>query len=93
MKQVALYCVPTSVEYPMTREYLNQKKITFNTFLLDTENQIKAETGQLGKLQLVVYDVGPNGDLTNPQVIVGFDKERLEDLLNIAHEQPVMQPA
>lgn len=81
MKKVALYCLPTSPEYPMTREFLAQHNIPFDTYLLDTEDQITAQTGQAGKLQLVVYETNEQGQFLNPQVIVGFDKEMLIEVL------------
>ena len=74
-KSVAVYSTPTCPYCHQAKEYLKQKGVEFTDYNVATDlearNTMVQKSGQLG---VPVIDVG--GD-----VVVGFNRSRLEELL------------
>lgn len=77
MKKVTIYSTPMCVYCHTAKNFLNDKKIKFEEFNVATNLEKRKEmvdkSGQLGVPVIVVGD----------EIIVGFDEERISELLNI----------
>jgi glutaredoxin-like YruB-family protein len=75
--QVKIYSTPTCPYCKMAKEYLNSKGITYQDFDVSKDNHALEEminlSGQMGVPVIVI----------NEEVIVGFDKARIDTLLKI----------
>lgn len=78
MKNVTIYSTPNCAYCKMTKEYLNEHKIAFTEYDVAADAAKRAEmvdrSGQLGVPVTVIDD----------SVVIGFDKDALNQLLGIA---------
>ncbi len=77
MKKVAIYTTNTCTYCKMAKEFFDQNKIEFEEYNVGTDTEKRAEmvekSGQLGVPVITV----------DSEVVVGFDKGRLEELLGV----------
>jgi glutaredoxin 3 len=77
MKKVIIYSTPTCIYCRMAKEWLSDNKVPFKDYDVYTDTEKRQEmvdkTGQLGVPVIMVDE----------EVIVGFDKKRLAELLEI----------
>lgn len=72
---VTVYSTPTCPYCKMAKAYLEEKGVAYENVDVSTDAAQKDEmVKKSGQMGVPVIDVGG-------QVIIGFDKERLEDLL------------
>ncbi|MBI2099566.1 NrdH-redoxin [Candidatus Uhrbacteria bacterium] len=86
--KVLIYSTKTCPFCKMEKEYLTQKGVAFENIFVD-EDETKAEemtrkSGQMGVPVTVV-----TGDDGKEEVVVGFDKERLNQVLGL---NPALKP-
>lgn len=78
MPEVKIYSTPTCPYCVRVKEYLKHKNIDFQNIDVSTDNKGLEEmvslTGQMG-VPVVVID---------GKVVVGFDRQKIDSLLNIA---------
>jgi glutaredoxin-like YruB-family protein len=77
MKKVTIYSTPTCHYCNLAKEYFDENKVKYESFdvasNLDKRREMMEKSGQLGVPVIVVGD----------EIVVGFDKSRLADLLEI----------
>lgn len=77
MKKITIYSTPTCHFCHMAKDFLTSKGIPFEDFNVATDLEKRKEmmdkSGQMGVPVILVED----------QLIVGFDRERIEQLLDI----------
>ena len=77
MKKVTIYSTPTCHYCGMAKEYFNANHVKYDEFNVATNIEKRREmmekSGQLGVPVIIIDD----------QVVVGFDRPRLAQLLNI----------
>ena len=77
MKHVSIYSTPTCVYCNAAKEFFKEKGIQYDEFNVATDlpkrQEMVEKSGQMGVPVIVVDD----------QVVVGFDKEKLTQLLGI----------
>ena len=77
MKQVSIYSTPTCVYCNAAKEFFKEKGIQYDEFNVATDlpkrQEMVEKSGQMGVPVIVVDD----------QVVVGFDQEKLTQLLGI----------
>ncbi len=77
MKKVKIYSTPTCVYCRMAKDWFSQNKISFEEYdvYMDAEKrkEMMEKTGQMGVPVIMVDE----------EIIVGFDKKRLGELLEI----------
>lgn len=77
MHQIIIYTTPTCVYCKMTKEFFGQNNIQYQEVDVSTDQKAQEEmikkSGQMG---VPVVDV-------DGQIIVGFDKEKLSELLGV----------
>ncbi|MCX6703770.1 MAG: glutaredoxin family protein [Candidatus Zambryskibacteria bacterium] len=75
MKKVVVYSTPTCHFCNLAKDYLKENNIPFESFDVSTDREKQMEifdkTGQMGVPVILIDD----------EVIVGFDKPRIEELL------------
>ena len=78
MAEVKIYSTPTCPYCIRVKEYLKHKNISFQNIDVSSDNEglekMVSLTGQMG-VPVVVID---------GSVVVGFDREKIDSLLNIA---------
>jgi glutaredoxin len=82
VEKITVYSTETCPYCRMEKEYLEKNKISFNLIMVDKDQAAAEEmvrkTGQTGvPMTEVVFDDGDS------EIIMGFDKGRLKELLNI----------
>jgi glutaredoxin 3 len=79
MAKITIYSTPTCAYCKMAKEYLTSKNIPYTEVDVSQDHakqeEMVAKSGQFG---VPVIDVDGN-------IIVGFDKRRLDELLAIGH--------
>ena len=83
LEKIKLYSTATCPYCRMEKEYLEKNKIPFELVMVDADRKAAEEmvqkTGQMGvPATEIIFDDG------DAEIIVGFDKARLDDLLAIA---------
>ena len=77
MKKVTIYSTPTCHYCNLAKEYFNENKIKYDAFDvasdLEKRKEMVEKSGQLGVPVILIGD----------DVVVGFDKSRLAQLLGI----------
>jgi glutaredoxin-like YruB-family protein len=77
MKKVTIYSTPTCHYCNLAKEYFNENKVKYDSFDvasdLDKRREMMEKSGQLG-VPVIVID---------GEVVVGFDRSRLANLLQI----------
>ncbi|MDE2078812.1 MAG: NrdH-redoxin [Patescibacteria group bacterium] len=77
-KTVAIYSTPTCHFCQMTKEFFKENNVSYEDFNVATNLEKRQEmfniTQQMGVPVIVIGD----------DVVIGFDKEKLSELLNIA---------
>ena len=77
MKKVTIYSTPTCHYCNLAKEYFDENKVQYEAFdvasNLDKRKEMMEKSGQLGVPVILVDD----------EVIVGFDKSRLAQMLDI----------
>lgn len=77
MKKVVIYSTPTCHFCNLAKEYFTQKGVQFTAFDVSTDREKQAEilekTGQMGVPVILIDD----------QVVVGFDKPKIDEFLQI----------
>ncbi len=77
MKQVIVYSTPTCHFCHMAKEYFDQQKVAYESFDvasdMEKRKEMMAKSGQLGVPVILIGD----------QVIVGFDKPRIDKALGL----------
>ena len=75
MKKVVIYSTPTCHFCNLAKEYFTQKGVEFTSFDVSTDREKQAEilekTGQMGVPVILIDD----------QVVVGFDRPLIDELL------------
>jgi|YelNatPaOPRAMG01_1025707.scaffolds.fasta_scaffold38041_2 glutaredoxin len=82
VEKITVYSTETCPYCRMEKEYLEKNKISFNLIMVDKDQAAAEEmvrkTGQTGvPMTEVVFDDGDS------EIIMGFDKGRLKEILNI----------
>ena len=77
MKEVKVYSTPTCTYCLMLKDYLNEKAVQFEDYDVSADAEKREEMlgvtgGQMG-VPVIVID---------GEVVFGFDKDRIEELLN-----------
>ena len=82
MKKVEIYSTPTCGYCKMAKEYFTENKVEFTEYDVaadeEKRNEMVEKTGQMGVPVIVVSEEG-----SEPEVIIGFDKTRLVELLGL----------
>jgi len=77
MKKVTIYSTPTCHYCNLAKEYFDQNKIKYESFdvasNMDKRREMMEKSGQLGVPVILIDE----------QIVVGFDKQRLAQLLGI----------
>ena len=77
MKKVTIYSTPTCHYCSMAKEYFDANKIKYESFdvasNMEKRKEMMEKSGQLGVPVIIIDD----------QVVVGFDRPRLAQLLEI----------
>lgn len=77
MKKVIIYSTPTCHYCNLAKEYFDEHKIKYESFdvasNMEKRREMMEKSGQLGVPVILIDD----------EVVVGFDKERLAQLLDI----------
>ena len=77
MKKVTIYSTPTCHYCNLAKEYFDANKVKYDSFdvasNMEKRREMMEKSGQLGVPVILVGD----------EIVVGFDKERLAQLLNI----------
>jgi len=77
MAQISIYSTPTCTYCKAVKEYFNQNNVTFQEFNVAEDASRRQEmierSGQMGVPVIMVDN----------DIVVGFDKEKLNSLLNI----------
>lgn len=82
MPTIKVYSTPSCVYCQLLKNYLTDKKIEFQHIDVAADQaaaeEMVAKSGQMGvPVSIITTDVGAE------EVVVGFDKERINKLLNI----------
>ena len=82
MKKVEVYSTPTCGYCKMAKEYFTENKVEFSEYDVAADeakrNEMVEKTGQMGVPVIVVSAEG-----SEPEIIIGFDKVRLAELLGL----------
>ncbi len=82
MSNVTVYSTPTCVYCKMTKEFFDEHDVAYTDVDVSQDQEaaqkMMDKSGQMGVPVIVV-----KGDDDNEEVIVGFQKDKLADLLNI----------
>ncbi len=77
MKKVVVYSTPTCHFCNLAKEYFKQKNVAFESFDVSTDREKQMEilekTGQMGVPVILIGD----------DVVVGFDKPKIDALLHL----------
>lgn len=74
---LTIYTTPTCVYCKMTKEFFNQNNVSYEEKDVSIDNKARDEmVEKSGQLGVPVIDI-------DGQIIVGFDKEKLSELLSI----------
>jgi glutaredoxin-like YruB-family protein len=77
MPRVKIYTTPTCIFCMMTKEYLRSKGIEFEEVDVSTNEEAAMEMIQKsGQMGVPVIEI-------DGQIVIGFDKERIDELLNL----------
>ena len=77
MAKVTIYTTPTCVYCKMTKEFFKEHNVAYEEKDVSTDEKARDEmVEKSGQLGVPVIDI-------NSQVIVGFDKEKLSELLKL----------
>lgn len=75
MKKVTVYTSTTCPYCQMAKEYLQEREITFDEKNVQTDKEARSELMAMGYTGVPVICV-------DDQEVVGFDKNKLDELLN-----------
>ena len=82
MKKVEVYSTPTCGYCKMAKEYFTENNVEFTEYDVAADeakrNEMVEKTGQMGVPVITVADEG-----AEPEIIIGFDKARLAELLGL----------
>lgn len=82
MKKVEVYSTPTCGYCKMAKDYFTENKVEFVEYDVAADeikrNEMVEKTGQMGVPVIIVSEEG-----SEPEVIIGFDKTRLVELLGL----------
>ncbi|ODS37985.1 MAG: NrdH-redoxin [Candidatus Altiarchaeales archaeon WOR_SM1_86-2] len=74
--KVAVYSTPTCPYCRMTKEYLKEKEVEFEDFDVSSDQEKAAEMiGKSGQMGVPVIEI-------NGKIIVGFNREKIDEALN-----------
>jgi len=77
MAKVIVYSTPTCVYCKMAKEFFDQNNVEYTDFNVaeneDARNEMVQKSGQMGVPVIVIDD----------EITVGFDQERIKNLLNL----------
>lgn len=77
MAMVKIYSTPTCPWCKMAKAYLKEKGIEFENFDVSADDKAQKEMiDKSGQMGVPVLDIDGN-------IVVGFDKEKINELLNI----------
>ncbi len=75
MGKVTVYTTPTCVFCPLVKKFLDEKKVEYKEVDVSSNSEemekMKEKTGQMGVPVVLIGD----------DVVVGFDKKKIEELL------------
>lgn len=88
---VTIYSTPTCPYCTMAKEYFTQKNVKFEdvdvSVQQDKAKEMVQKSGQMGVPVIVIPETDSHSG--HEEVIVGFDREKLAQLLKIAEEEPL----
>ena len=77
MAKVIIYTTPTCVYCKMTKEFFKEHNVAYEEKDVSSDGKARDEmVGKSGQLGVPVIDI-------DSQVIVGFDKEKMSELLKL----------
>jgi glutaredoxin 3 len=77
MAKVTIYSTPTCVYCKMAKEFFKENSVAYSEFNVATDAKAREEmVGKSGQLGVPVIDI-------NGQIVVGFNKEKLSELLGL----------
>jgi glutaredoxin 3 len=83
MKTVTIYSTPSCGYCKMAKEYFTENDVAFEDYdvAADVEkrNEMIEKTGQMGVPVIMIAEEG-----ADPEVVIGFDKPRLAELLGLS---------
>lgn len=82
MKTVSIYTTPTCGYCKMAKEFFTENEVAFEEFNVAEDevkrNEMVEKTGQMGVPVITVAS-----EDSDPEVVIGFDKPRLTELLEL----------
>ena len=90
MAKITIYSTPTCPYCKMAKEFLTEKKVEFTDVDVAADQKAAEEmihkSGQMGVPVIIIDKDGPPsvaGEAGKEEIMTGFDKPRLEELLNL----------
>lgn len=88
-KTVSIYSTPTCHFCHATKEFFDEKGVTYTDYNvaenIEKRNEMMQKTGQLGVPVISIMDPSvPEGQTGHEDIVIGFDEGRLRQLLEIA---------
>ena len=88
MKKVTIYTTTTCLYCKMAKEFFAEHAVAYEEHNVGSDvaarEEMLALTGQLGVPVIVIRTEGEGSEKKEPIVIIGFDKKRLMEALEIA---------
>ena len=85
MKKITIFSTPTCIYCNMAKSWLTEKNIPYTEYNvasdLEKRKEMIEKTGQMGVPVILVDD--PSNSSRQAEVVVGFNRPRLEQLLGI----------
>lgn len=81
--QIVIYSTTTCPYCKMLTDYLDEKKISYTEKLLDQDDNAKEEMSKISGGFLGVPFMAITKDDGNIQTVVGFDRNRINEVLGI----------
>ncbi len=85
MKKITIFSTPTCIYCTMAKSWLTEKNIPYTEYNvasdLEKRKEMIEKTGQMGVPVILVDD--PSNSSGQAEVVVGFNRPRLEQLLGI----------
>lgn len=82
MKKVEIFSTPTCGYCKMAKEYFTEKGVEYSDYDVATDeekrNEMVQKTGQMGVPVILISE-----DDAEPEIVIGFDKGRVDELLGL----------